>query len=142
MARDRHGELPTPKDREQLEGLAQALAQKIGGIMDPTGIHFLLILASEDPSWSTYVANGDREGCIQLLRETASRLEDRSDVPPGVRGPDDARLVRFSTRVEQRNGNRVRLQIFADSELVGILRLQPKHVEALTELLYREQEVD
>jgi hypothetical protein len=127
--------------REKLEGIAQTLAQRIGSATDEAGVHFFLILSSENPSWSTYVSNSEREGSVQLLRETASRLEHWSDVPPGVRGDDEPRLVRFSTRIEHRNRDRVRLQVFADSELVGVLRLKPEHAAAISELLYREQEV-
>lgn len=139
--RDKHGTLPSPADRQQLEATAQKLAGLIGGVMDPQGVHFFLALGTFGPGWATWVSNGDREANIQMLRETASRLETRSDVPPGVRPDPDPQLVRFSTRKVNETPSHTTLTVFANSANCGNLTLRNEEARALVELLYTEQPV-
>ena len=140
--RDQYGSIPSPADREKLEGVAQHLAQLIGALMDPEDVSFFLILAKEEPSWSTYVANADRESSVQLLRETASRLEHRSDVPPGERGDDEPSVWRFTALIKETlPDGRLRMGIAINSTEVGELVVSAAEGAALTDLLYREQEV-
>ena len=139
--RDRYGSLPSTKDREELEGLAEHIGRLVGALVDPAGIHFFLIVSQEDPTWATWVANADRESSVQLLRETASRLEHRSDVPPGVRPDDEPNLVRFTTQKVSETPVHTRLSIFANGAKCGELTLRTDEASALVDLLYREQPI-
>jgi len=45
----------------------------------------LIIFPFENPGVSNYISNGDRDGMIEALRETADRLE-KNEVIPAIQG--------------------------------------------------------
>jgi hypothetical protein len=68
-----------PELRELMTALAKAIEAKTQDLKVEKPL-FVLVLFN-DPKVGQYISNCRREDCIKAMRETASRLEKRQDVP-------------------------------------------------------------
>lgn len=131
----------TEEERAKLENeireMGEALQSAVRG-----GITFCLILSSKD--FSTYIANAEREPMIQVLRETASRVEAEMTTKPGFALHKDQSRVRFTCEIDKDlegpEGQRTALRVMLDGESCGVLFVHPDRVATLVNLIYREPE--
>lgn len=63
-----------------MDACAKAINSKLAAHLDPNAKPMFALLVFDDPEVAQYISSCERSCMIEALRETADRLESRSDV--------------------------------------------------------------
>ena len=80
--------MPNDAEKQQateafMSSLAEALDQLLTDHFGRLGFA-LFVFEFNRPGVGNYVSNAERKDMISMLRETADRLENKEDIPPGI----------------------------------------------------------
>ncbi len=136
----------TDEERVDVEKQVQEVGQIIGAALDSSmGEEALFcLIVTREPSFSTYISNAERSDMVQLLRETASRVERNMDSAPGAHLRDEQPKVRFTGEILRGKDYKMpegmaSVGIRVDGKRCGVLVLDDGVADQFIDLLYHEQ---